>query len=77
MNFIHLLTRKLASFMPVVFFFGGFVWDALTIGHNVVPLDLYIFAFYLVSAGAILYWIGRPSAEATASNRVMQAYSRY
>jgi len=70
MNSIQIFARKLADFMPVIFFFGGFVWDALTIGHNVVPLDLYIFAFYLLGAGAILYWIGRPSAEATASNRV-------
>ena len=68
MNQIQILARKLADFMPVIFFFGGFLWDALTIGHNVVSLDLYIFAFYLFSAGAILYWIGRPSAEATASN---------
>lgn len=53
--------RKLADFFPVIFFFGGFVWDALTIGRNVMPLDLAIFAVYLFSAAAILYVIGRPS----------------
>lgn len=53
---------KLADFLPAIFFFGGFVWDALTIGRNVAALDLVIFAGYLLSAAVILYWIGRPPA---------------
>ena len=53
--------RKLADFFPVIFFFGGFVWDAVTIGRNVMPSDLAIFAAYLFGAAAILYIIGRPS----------------
>lgn len=68
MTIIQFLMRKIADFIPVVFFFAGFVWDALTIGRNVAALDLYIFAFYLLSAGVILYWIGRPASDATASN---------
>lgn len=68
MNIFNLLVRKIADLIPVVFFFAGFVWDALTIGHNVAALDLYIFAFYLFAAGTILYWIGRPAGEATESN---------
>lgn len=52
--------RRLADFFPVIFFFGGFVWDALTIGRNVMPLDLAIFSAYLFGAAVILYVIGRP-----------------
>lgn len=44
-----------------MFFFGGFAWDALTIGRNVAVQDLTIFAAYLFIAGLILYVIGRPS----------------
>jgi len=52
--------RKSADFIPAIFFFGGFVWDALTIGRFVTALDLVIFAVYLLSAAVILYLIGRP-----------------
>jgi len=55
--------RKLADFFPVIFFFGGFVWDAITIGRNVMPSDLAIFTGYLFSAAIILYVIGRPVDE--------------
>lgn len=56
--------RKLADYFPVIFFFAGFVWDALTIGRNVMPSDLAIFTGYLFSAALILYLIGRPVNEA-------------
>lgn len=55
--------RRLADYLPVIFFFGGFVWDALTIGRNVMPSDLAIFTAYLFAAAAILYIIGRPVDE--------------
>lgn len=54
----HIL--KLGDFFPAIFFFGGFAWDALTIGRNVAAQDLYIFGAYLLAAGLILYVIGRP-----------------
>lgn len=60
--------RRLADFFPVIFFFAGFVWDALTIGRNVAPLDLLIFAAYLFASAGILYWIGRPAGEAVLTN---------
>lgn len=44
-----------------MFFLAGFVWDAITIGRNVVASDLYIFTGYLIGAGLILYAISRPS----------------
>lgn len=54
----HIL--KLGDFLPAIFFFGGFVWDALTIGRNVAAQDLFIFAAYLLTAAAILFTIGQP-----------------
>lgn len=53
--------RRLADFFPVIFFFGGFLWDALTIGRNVATSDLYTFTGYLLLAALILYTISRPS----------------
>ena len=55
----HLL--KLTDFLPAIFFFGGFLWDALTIGRNVAALDLFILAAYLLAAASILYFIGQPN----------------
>lgn len=52
--------RKLADFFPAIFFFGGFLWDALTIGRNVATSDLLIFAGYWLLAGVILFIISRP-----------------
>lgn len=53
--------RSLASFLPAIFFFAGFIWDALTIGRNVAAFDLIIFAGYLLLAAAILFITSRPS----------------
>lgn len=58
--------RRLADYLPVIFFFAGFIWDALTIGRNVMPSDLLIFTGYLFAAALILYLIGRPVNEAAA-----------
>ncbi len=55
----HIL--KIGDFLPVLFFFGGFIWDALTIGRNVATSDLITFMAYLLLAGLILFIIGRPS----------------
>lgn len=52
---------KIREFFPAIFFFGGFAWDAFTIGQNVAAKDLFIFGAYLATAGLILYVIGRPS----------------
>jgi len=51
---------KLGDFFPVIFFFGGFLWDALTIGRNVAYSDLITFFVYLAIAAAILFIIGSP-----------------
>lgn len=54
-------SRTVGSYLPAVFFFAGFIWDALTIGRNVSATDLIIFAGYLLAAGLILFFISRPS----------------
>lgn len=56
-----MLLRAKAAF-PVIAFFGGFLWDAATLGRSIGVLDLYILAGYLAAAGAILIWMGRRGA---------------
>jgi hypothetical protein len=51
---------KLGDFFPAIFFFGGFLWDALTIGRNVAYSDLITFFVYLAISAAILFSIGSP-----------------
>lgn len=45
--------------LPAAFFFGGFIWDALTIGRRVTPVDLVFVLAYLAGAAAILVALGR------------------
>jgi hypothetical protein len=45
--------------VPVAFFFGGFAWDAVTLGRRITSLDLLIVLAYLTGAAAILLVIGR------------------
>ena len=54
-------SKTIGSYLPAVFFFAGFIWDALTIGRNIAAFDLIIFAGYLLGAGLILFTISRPS----------------
>ena len=55
------MTLSLKNFLPVIAFFGGFLWDALTIGRQINPSDLCFLAAYLLAAGLILYWMGHKS----------------
>lgn len=55
------LISKFGDYWPAVFFFAGFIWDAVTIGRQVAASDLFIFAGYLLIAALILYCISRPS----------------
>ncbi|MDP2002499.1 MAG: hypothetical protein Q8J86_06165, partial [Desulfurivibrionaceae bacterium] len=48
----------LRAYLPVLAFFGGFSWDALTIGRSVTPLDLWLLSGYLACAAVILWWLG-------------------
>lgn len=56
--------RHLRQALPALAFFGGFLWDALTLGRAVGPLDLAILAGYLAAAAGILWYLGRRAALA-------------
>ncbi len=47
----------LKKYLPVVSFFAGFAWDALTIGKNVTGTDLIILSLYLIATVPIIYWL--------------------
>ena len=42
-----------------MFFVGGFVWDALTLGRTIKSLDLFLLLGYLAGAAVILVALGR------------------
>ena len=45
------------KYFPALFFLGGFVWDALTIGKQVQQSDFIILSSYLIASALILWWI--------------------
>ncbi|MBP7149868.1 MAG: DUF2914 domain-containing protein [Acidobacteria bacterium] len=56
------LARALApaqAYLPAAAFFGGFLWDAATIGRRITPLDLWFLCGYYVLAGTLLVLVGR------------------
>ena len=57
-RFAPLLLRAKAAF-PAVAFFGGFIWDAMTLGRSIQTLDLWILLGYLLAAAGLLVLMGR------------------
>ena len=55
---IPTMARTKAAF-PAIAFFGGFLWDAVTLGQSIKSLDLFILLGYMATAGGILVWMGR------------------
>ena len=53
------LVQRLRRYAPAVFFVGGFLWDAITLGRSIKSIDLWILLGYLTGAAAILVAIGR------------------
>lgn len=51
--------QRVRPWVPAVFFIGGFVWDALTLGRTIKSIDLFIVLGYMTGAAAILIAIGR------------------
>jgi len=51
----------LRTYLSVIAFFGGFLWDALTVGFSVTSADLWILSGYLAGAAGILWWLGHRS----------------
>lgn len=50
---------RVRRYAPAIFFLAGFLWDALTLGRTIKPVDLFILLGYLIGAAAILVAIGR------------------
>src|SRR4051812_24794510 len=50
---------KLKAAFPAIAFFGGFLWDAATLGRQIQSSDLWILLAYLVASGGLLIWMGR------------------
>lgn len=59
------LWQRLQAALPALAFFGGFLWDALTLGRNVQALDLWILAAYLAGAALLLLWLSRRAQKET------------
>ena len=51
--------QRLRRVMPAVAFFGGFLWDAITLGSKVGSADLWVLGGYLAAAAGILWFLGR------------------
>ncbi|MEW5789425.1 MAG: DUF2914 domain-containing protein [Pseudomonadota bacterium] len=64
---LHDRLIRLQRALPALAFFGGFLWDALTLGRNVAPMDLWLLAGYLALAAGILWFLGRRQAREAAA----------
>lgn len=53
------LYPRLAHVLPAISFFAGFIFDALTLGRQIIPIDFVILTGYYIIAAAILLVIGR------------------
>ncbi len=50
---------RLARTLPAISFFGGFVFDAFTLGRRIVPIDFVVLTVYYLIAATILLVVGR------------------
>jgi hypothetical protein len=62
-------TQKIKHYLPTIAFFGGFLWDAMTIGRKVAYSDLWILLSYLIGAALILWWLGYHHEKLSADER--------
>lgn len=53
------MPERFRKYAPAAFFIGGFVWDAVTLGRSIKPLDLFLLAAYLAGAAILLVILGR------------------
>ncbi len=68
---------KLKPLLPVIAFFAGFVWDALTIGRQVRPFDLLVLSGYLLAAGVLLWWLGYRNSLAQSTTSLQQRLEQW
>lgn len=54
--------RRASQVMPALAFFGGFLWDAITLGQSVGGFDLGILFVYLVGAAFFMWVLARNKA---------------
>lgn len=54
---------RLRAGFPAVAFFGGFLWDAFTLGRSIQSFDLLTLLAYLLGAGVLLLWLGRRAPQ--------------
>lgn len=50
---------RIRTAFPAMAFFGGFLWDAFTLGRSITSLDLFLLLGYLAGAAGLLIWLGR------------------
>ena len=50
---------KYRKFLPAIFFFGGFAWDAFSLRKSAGPIDLTLLVVYVSLAALILPWLAR------------------
>jgi Protein of unknown function (DUF2914) len=57
--FFKAINFRLKIAFPAIAFFGGFLWDAFTLGRSVTSFDLIFLLSYLVAAAILLVIMGR------------------
>lgn len=53
------MIARLRRYFPFLAFIGGFLWDALTIGQRVRPLDFWRLGLFLFGAALLIVWMAR------------------
>lgn len=56
---VRRLFASLKRYYPVFAFFGGFLWDALTIGQKVKVTDFWRLGGFLAGAAILVIWLAR------------------
>jgi hypothetical protein len=51
--------------LPAIAFLSGFLWDAITLGRRIQPLDLWLLLGYWAVSALILLWLGRRLSKST------------
>lgn len=69
-------TGRFKRAFPAIAFFGGFLWDAVTLGTRITSLDLFLLLGYLVGAAGLLIGLGRQAGAAEAAGAGAAAPAR-
>lgn len=59
------VTSQVQKYFPVIAFFSGFIWDAITIARGVSATDLMILSSYLVATIPIIWWLAKKANTQT------------